>query len=64
MSWLLCVIGFAVNFMDSTAIAILCTFIPILNTILTIYLWYKYLKNTGFSIKSSISDFISDLRNL
>jgi hypothetical protein len=62
LSWLFSSVGFAINEIDFSLFPVLCTFIPIVNTILAIYLFYKYIKNTGFSFKESFKNFIEDLK--
>lgn len=63
VSFIFSAFGYAVNGIDCTPLAFISTLIPLLNTFLLVYLWYKQIvKTSGF--KNAVRDLVDDLRNL
>lgn len=56
VSFLFAAFGYSANNIPCKPVSMISTFIPILNTGLAIYLWYKYTVRCGYGIKKLVDD--------
>lgn len=56
VSFLLSAFGYAANDIPCKPVSMISALIPILNTILAIYLWYKHTVRCGYGVKELVND--------